>query len=233
VVRTPSKLEALLKSNNVPSSQIEQHLTILPGNVKDTTAISSALFHPSFPGGVCSFIISGLGGKPVFKPNPFRPTLDDPTICQDATRNVLDCLKAGLKPGMKKPVFVGIGTTGLSDHGRDIPLPMVPLYHWFLPVPHKDKKAVENMLDEDVRKGSESVLDSFVALRCSLFTDGAEKGVEKVKVSRETKDKLEDRERGYTISRKDVGGWIFTKLVECWEGDGKEKYGARFVSITY
>jgi len=110
---------------------------------------------------------------------------------------------------------------------------MVPLYHWFLPVPHRDKKAVERMLDEDVRKGEGSILGSVVALRCSLFTDGAEKGVEKVKVSRETRDNLEDRERGYTISRKDVGGWIFAKLVDGWDGEGKEKYGGRFVSITY
>ena len=213
---------------------IQRHLAIVAGNMKDVSNVSQTLFHPSAKGGVVDCIVSGVGGAPVFTPNPLRPTLDDPTICQDATSTVLKSLKAGLKPNSnssKKPVFIVISTTGMSDYGRDIPIAMIPLYHWLLPVPHADKKKMEEILAHEAQS-AESSIAGFVVLRASLLTTGPELGVEKVRADTEQGGKVAKKAIGYTISRNDVGNWIYEKLVA-----GHEKNEASYlnqnVTITY
>ncbi|KFY31866.1 hypothetical protein V494_07909, partial [Pseudogymnoascus sp. VKM F-4513 (FW-928)] len=101
---------------------------------------------------------------------------------------------------------VAISSTGISDFGRDIPLAMVPLYHWLLAVPHADKKAMEVALSEGVMSAS---LGGFVVIRPSFLTDGAVKGVADVKVGVESPNGVESLAVGYTISRGDIGNWIF------------------------
>ncbi|KFY10367.1 hypothetical protein V492_05053 [Pseudogymnoascus sp. VKM F-4246] len=231
LVRTESKLTSLLTLRNVPDALIKQHLKIVTGNVKDAESISKTLFHESLKNGVVDIIVSGVGAKPVFMPNPLRPTLDDPTICQDATSTILKSLRTMLKPNMKKPLFVVVSTTGISDHGRDIPIAMIPLYHWMLPVPHADKKKMEKLLETEVH-GPDSAIGGFVAVRPSLLTDGDLLGVKAVRSDVEGEGTVAANAIGYSISRSDVGNWIYTTLVNNEDGL-RDSYVNHFVGITY
>lgn len=227
VVRTPSKLTDLLKAHHVSAELAAKHLTIVQGNAKDPIKVAEALVVNNSPVDV---IVSGVGGVPVFT-NPLRPTLDDPTICQDTTSTILNALRtlqSGIPP--KKPVMIVISTTGISDYGRDIPIAMVPLYHWLLPIPHKDKKAMEKILMEEVKAGNSSAIEGFIAVRPSMLTNGDALGVGSVRVGVESQGNIDQSAIGYTISRADVGGWIFDELIE--NKAGKAKYLNQFVSIT-
>ena len=107
---------------------------------------------------------------------------------------------------------------------------MIPLYHWMLAVPHKDKKAMEDLLLAEMAKPvQERAIEDFVIIRPSLLTDGKRLGTEKVRVGEEGKETAKPAV-GYTISRDDVGGWIFDEIVK---GAGGKKFGGKMVSITY
>lgn len=202
--RTPSKLSHLISPN----------LTIIEGDIKDLSSVTKTLTSPR----LADIVIFSVGAMPVFKPNPLRPTLTDPSICQDGMASVLQCANQvygevdGAKTG---PLIVAVSTTGISDQGRDIPLAVIPLYHWMLPVPHHDKKAMENALKGSGRK--------FVIVRPSLLTNGEALGVQRIREGIEG----EKFAIGYTISRKDVGNWIFERCIKGQELDGKA------VGITY
>lgn len=261
VVRTPSKLTEMLQKNEISTELISKHLTIVQGNSKDPVKVTEALKVNNV---VADMILSGVGGVPVFKPNPLRPTLDDPTICQDTVSTILKALKelhsdSGSDFGSsqdqnrdknknkKKPTLVVISTTGISDSGRDVPLAMLPLYHWLLPIPHKDKKMVEKLLVEEVKGGgadasspssssyssssSSAAIENFVAVRPSLLTNGRAVGFGAIRAGIDSKGKLDNDAIGYTISRADVGGWIFEGLVEDKAGK-KSTYLNQFVAIT-
>ena len=83
----------------------------------------------------------------------------------------------------------------------------------------------------------------WTVIRPSMLTDGPEVGLEKVRVSTEDlrSNKLEEGEKGekvvvgYTVSREDVGKWIFERLVVVGNGDegGREKYQGRAVVLSY
>lgn len=179
---------------------------------------------------VVDIIVSGVGGVPQFTPNPLRPTIDDPAVCQDTTRAILDAVKSK-SPSTKKPIVVVISTTGISDHGRDIPVAMIPLYHFMLPVPHKDKKEMERLLAAETKPGS-SCIEGFVVVRPSLLTNGPAQGAKKIRVGVESLERLESPAIGYTISRADVGGWIFEAVLEDRDG-GRHTYLNKFVTVTY
>jgi len=231
LVRTESKLTNLLTSRNVPQDIISRHLTIITGDVKDSSSLAKAIFHESLPNGIVDLIISGVGSVPVFTPNPLRPTLQDPTICQDAAAAILKTLHSGLKPGMKKPLIVALSTTGISDYGRNIPVAMIPLYHWMLPVPHADKKVMEQLITADAQS-SDPAISGFVNVRPSLLTDGTLRGIKAVKVDTEKDGKVASKSIGYTISREDVGNWVYETIVENKYG-AREAYVNQNVSLTY
>ena len=89
---------------------------------------------------------------------------------------------------------------------------MVPLYRGLLSVPHKDKKAMEDLV---VGAGKEGVVAGWTVVRASLLTNGkATEG--KVRAGMEGKPAV-----GYTISREDVGGWIYREVVVkgAWVGE--------------
>jgi hypothetical protein len=121
-----------------------------------------------------------------------------------------------------RPRLVALSSTGISPLGRDLPLLMMPLYA-ALKVPHADKKKLE---EKTVASGEE-----WTIVRPSLLTDGKESGSEKVRVGVEDPvgKKVEVVERGYTISREDVGKWIFEKVVE---GGDRGRYVGKAVSLT-
>lgn len=231
----------MLKKMEISAELVSRHLTIVQGNSKDPVKVTEALKVNNV---VADMILSGVGGVPVFKPNPLRPTLDDPTICQDTVSTILKALRelhsnseSSQDKKKKKPTLVVISTTGISDAGRDVPFAMLPLYHWLLPIPHKDKKMMEQLLVEEIKgdddNDASSAIENFVAVRPSLLTNGRALGFRAIRTGViDSKGKLNNSAAiGYTISRADVGGWIFEGLVEDKAGK-KSTYLNQFVGIT-
>lgn len=111
---------------------------------------------------------------------------------------------------------------------------MIPLYHWLLPIPHKDKKMMEKLLVEELKGGedtSSSAIENFVAVRPSLLTNGRPLGFGAIRAGVDSQGKFDNSAIGYTISRADVGGWIFEVLVEDKAGK-KSTYLNQFVAVT-
>ena len=205
VVRNPSKLTALLFEHGVPPSALEAHLTISQGDVYNASDCKKSL---TLNSRTADIIISGIG---------VLPTGPEITVCTSTANNILSTLPS-LPPTAsgKKPLFIALSTTGISDGPRDVPLVFAPLYHWFLANPHRDKKNMEKAIVEQT--------DRSVIVRPSLLTNGKARGGKKIRVGTEEKPAV-----GYTISREDVGLWVLENLVK---GDG-ERYVGQKVTITY
>ncbi|KAI4282772.1 MAG: hypothetical protein L6R38_002694 [Xanthoria sp. 2 TBL-2021] len=233
--RSSSKLQTLLLERSISQATLNTHLTIIRGDIRDLQSVSQTL-SPSKPGTTnhpVDSVVSGIGRPPIFAPNPLNPTFDDPTICQDAIRTILAALRnLPASPPKPKPWLFVLSTTGISSRVRDVPFLLTPLYHWVLAVPHKDKKEMEAVLLAEASKpASDRDMENFVILRPSLLTNGARLGSGQIRVGEE--DEIRGTASpavGYTISREDVGGWLFDELVD---GKGKEKYAGKMVSITY
>lgn len=67
--------------------------------------------------------------------------------------------------------------------------------------------------------------DRFVIVRPSLLTNGKALGGTKIRTGTEERPAV-----GYTISREDVGRWMFENLVR---GDAGARYVGKKVIITY
>ena len=90
---------------------------------------------------------------------------------------------------------------------------MVPLYQLLLDIPHEDKKIMERIVRGEGRSEG-SVLGGFVIVRASLLWGEKGVGCEKLKVGVEEGEKpMPSQMRGYTITREDVGRWIYGNLV--------------------
>lgn len=222
LARTPSKLSSL--SSQYPN------LHIIQGDIRDIPAIKSTL---TIDNQVVDIVISAIGM--VIQRVGLGLSSRDPTICEDGTRSILTALsqleaEKNVEVTSGGPEFVLLSTTGISDKGRDIPIAMMPMYHWMLSVPHKDKKAMEELMIH-----GEGRSRKWVMIRPSFLWDGESKGLQKIRVSTETPGaspgQLKEREVavGYVIHREDVGLWI---VEECVKGGG-EKWFGKMVTITY
>ncbi|KAL8908888.1 MAG: hypothetical protein Q9171_005260 [Xanthocarpia ochracea] len=232
--RSSDKLQTLLLEHDVSQSIIDTHLAIIQGDIRDTQAVARVL-NPQSKSDTTNtsrtlqLIISGIGRPPIFYPNPLNPTFDDPTVCQDAMATILTVLRS-LPPSSPKPVVVALSTTGISSRARDVPMLMIPFYRWVLAAPHKDKLEMEALLQAEVAKPAEErMITNFVAVRPSFLTDGARLGTDKIRLGEEVGETAAPAV-GYTISRKDLGGWMFDELLD---GQGKDKYAGKMVTITY
>ena len=83
---------------------------------------------------------------------------------------------------------------------------------------------------EEIENGS-TAIEGFVTIRPSLLTDGRSIGFGAVRAAMESQGKIDKSAIGYTVSRADVGGWIFEALVEDKAGE-RSKYLNPFVGIT-
>ena len=142
MARKLERLWELLQQRQVPEPTTANSLVVITGSVTEIGAVKDTLVYESHP---VYFIISGIGGRPSFE-NPLQSCLDNPTICQDATRAILTAATQEPPVSDNKPVLIVISTTGISQHGRDVPLVMLPLYHWALKVPHGDKAGMERLI---------------------------------------------------------------------------------------
>lgn len=214
--RTPSKLTDQFPTEKYPN------LTVIQGNAHDAAAVSKCLVHPSNPERVVDHIISSIGGLFIFS----RMTLDDPHVCERGMDTLLQALAETRARGVSgRPQITVLSTTGISKAGRDLPLFMYGFYRALLGVPHQDKEAMEDKL---VASG-----EDFVVVRPSLLVDGDDKE-KKIRVGIEDlsgKNVVEKKEWGYTISRADVGRWIYQNLIH--QGDGGREYVGKAVSLTW
>ena len=240
VARTPSKLTDLLQSRGFAESDLS-NLHITKGNVTDTSAVRTTLTHPTQSNAPVSLVLSGIGGTPKPQLSLIRPfTIDQPNICQDATRTILDVLRS-FPADAPRPFFVAVSTTGISQLQRDVPLLFFPLYRWFLHAPHQDKVVMERLLDETLRSpsgGAKAPLSGFVSVRASLLLDGARKPVKEIREGWERspsndalKGKAPGPAVGYTISRASVGAWIFERVLA---NQGREsEWSGKMATITH
>lgn len=219
LARTPSKLLDSLKAKGVPETALAR-LTIIQGDAKDASAIAR-LVSPSSSSGkdVVETVIFGIGGSPVLQWSFTTPIgLDQPNICESSMAALLSALSS-LPPTVPKPTVVAVSTTGLwAGIPREVPLLYGPFYTWLLHGPHMDKKGMEELLWADGKKGGEERrTGGFVIVRPTILTDAEEQGQEVVRWGGESNPAV-----GYTIGRKDVGRWIFERVVK-GEGEGLEK----------
>ncbi|KAK4463895.1 hypothetical protein QBC42DRAFT_295531 [Cladorrhinum samala] len=186
-------------------------------------------------------IFSSIGSWPSLT-SPF--TIADPKVCETGMAALLSAISSVRKsssespgsaaattrtgPPRWSPRIIATSSTGLSSVQRDIPVVYVPLYHVLLRQAHKDKKNMEDLL---IGSGEAD----WTIVRASLYVDSkpGEDG-KKTRVVRAGKEDpvakvVERKEVGYTISREDVGRWMFEELVE---RDGGE-WQRRVASITY
>ncbi|MCJ1440772.1 MAG: hypothetical protein MMC23_001258 [Stictis urceolatum] len=202
LARTPSKLQEMLLGAGVPESTLTSHLRIVKGDIRDASAVQS-LLRPSPADAVVDLIISGIGM--VMGRN------SDGDICKDATRCVLAALDTLAPP--RRPFLLNISSTGISSGPRDVPLAMM-LPYYLLAKPHADKRVMET---ETAKAREAGKIGGFALVRPSFLTDGKECGMEKIRAG-----SAERPEVGYTISRKDVGRWIFEEIVSgdrmSWDG---------------
>ncbi|OAA40975.1 NAD(P)-binding domain protein [Metarhizium rileyi] len=191
--RTPAKMDAHFPEK--PSN-----LVLKQGNAHDAVAVAEALIRPSDPTAMVDAVNFSIGGN--VKANL---TMDDPDVCKKGVAALLQALDTLRSNGVVgRPLIAVVSTTGISPHGRDVPLLFVPLYHVGLKVPHADKRVAEQIL-----YGSR---ERFVLVRPSLLQDAQKPGKD-IRVHVESEEGVEHREVGYFISRDDVGRWMFENLL--------------------
>ncbi|KAE8145291.1 hypothetical protein BDV25DRAFT_165002 [Aspergillus avenaceus] len=200
LVRDPAKLQGLLRERGVLESQIDSHLTIVKGNSTDLEAVRRTLAPNGEP---VDLVISGVGGK-LLMGNPLKPVLNNPTICADTVRTVIEA-SGELE---RKPTLVVISATGMKNK-HDLPLAMQPLYWWLLKCPLADKTIMEKTILEEMKKPEDRrAIRDYSIVRPSFFTDGEGEGLAKIRDGREDRPAV-----GYTITRNDVGLWLFENFV--------------------
>ncbi|KAL9129433.1 MAG: hypothetical protein Q9217_002107 [Psora testacea] len=217
LARKPSKLTNLLLSKGILQSAINTHLHITQGDVLSVEAVKGPL---ALNGRPADIIISGIGIT------TFGQSRQEVTICANALTNIMTALREINAQAKSKPLLVALSSTGITQNEmpRDLPVLMMPFYHCGLKNPHADKIAMEKIIESEMSKGEEAVVRGFVLPRPSLLTNGKAKGSEKVRVGDEEKPAV-----GYTISRDDVGWWIFESLVQ----KDAQRWVGKKPSLTY
>lgn len=216
VARSPPKLHIMLSDKGVPDSTVSSLLTIVQGDIHNTDAVSRVLTHNNT---MASIIVCGIGAPPTFS-TLLRPV----TICTDATKSIFTALRE-LEPAAK-PLYVGVSTTGITMGPRDVPWLLVPIYRLLGHQPHADKRNAENVVLDEMSKGHKSAIENYVIVRPSLLTYGPALGRAQTRAGIEKEPAV-----GYTISRDDVGGWIFENLID--DEERRREWAGAAASITY
>nr|POE51608.1 hypothetical protein CFP56_25815 [Quercus suber] len=230
LARTPEKLLKSLLAKGVTQDVLDRRLHIVQGDVKDIEAAKRTLTLDGSTSGrnVVDKIVSGIGGALKLQASLLTPiTITDETICQDAGTTLLAALQQ-LQPSGSKPFFINISSTGLpaANAPRDVPFTMIPVYRWGLHKMHADKRVLQERLVAHANlPESQRVLSGYVNVKPSHLTDGPAKGLAALRVGTD-----ENPAKGYSISRSDVGGFMFERMIAQdmdvnWVGKG--------VSVTY
>lgn len=218
--RDPSKLAAILPPESNTS------LRLIKGNAHDIDTVSQLLKKDD--GTLVDILVSTIGNKPSLSghassdpseyitlfyfpvtpqslPSSKQAVNNEPEVCGKGMATLLEALARVRKEGATgRPYIIACSTTSMSKFGRDIPLPMVPLYNIMLKTPREDKMVMEAKLTESG--------EDYTVVQPSLLVNGESKkpirvGIEDLKTGPETKA------IGYTISREDAGRWVAENLV--------------------
>ena len=234
LVRTPSKLTALLESQGLNANDVLRLLTIIKGNAHDVSAVRSTLT-PN--GRLVDLIVIGIGAAPAFQWhwNPlWMITLDDVNVCEKAAKTVMTALEQihQQAPNQKTlPTITFISTTGVTRGPEDVPFWLRFLYHQLLAVPHADKKKMEDVFRDNVdgKDGRERLLNNVIGIRPTLLagstdvSDGL--GWLKIRAGTENQPAM-----GYIVKRADVGEWMFKNVIESEQG--RQSWEGQMVSLT-
>ncbi|KAK5090051.1 hypothetical protein LTS08_007388 [Lithohypha guttulata] len=239
LVRNPDKLrQQLISQQKVDESLIDKKLTIVQGNALDVEDVKRALLANIVAGKddrLPFMLKSGLGGAPALQFDIYHPlhiiTLNNPILCESAAKTLVCALSElyAEQPGLaqNKPAVTFVSTTGVSRGAEDVPLAMRFLYHQLLAVPHADKRKMEDTFRDNMLEDA-PVFKSVTGIRPTLLSGAgiiAEgKGLETVRAGTECKP-----ETGYTISRADVGSWVFENVIRT---QGKGRWIGEMVSLT-
>ncbi|KAK6535057.1 hypothetical protein TWF281_006355 [Arthrobotrys megalospora] len=234
IVRSADKLKEML-SKTTPTT----NLRVIEGDALKPEPVREVLVDPS-TGTVVDTIIYGLGARPTSL-NPLTAKFLFPNICEDTTKVILSVL-GELKPAVA-PFICSVSTTGVSG-SKDVPFFYGPLYHWMLKTPHDDKGKMEELVKG---AGADGTFRGWTLVRPTLLTDGeathgqVKAGYEGLEKSKDFGGQLTLAEGGngwrsvnnnaigYTISRKDVGAFIFEEAVV----NGGSRFAAKTVTLTH
>jgi len=210
--RNPSKL------NDVLPSASHSNLVVKQGDAHTIDDVKAILVNPTDSTRLVDAVCFTIGSPMNFS----KLSTEDPHVCERGMSTLLQALSELRSSGAAgRPHLCVISTTGITAK-RDVPLLMWPFYHYVLGVPHKDKAAMEELLRT---KGND---EEVTLVRPSLLTDGDETDtVIRVGVEDVATQKHESEAVGYTISRADVGAWMWEHVLR------DRKYGGKAVSITY
>lgn len=226
VARNKTKLVTYLTTEySITDSQISNHLTIVEGNIRDEASVTATLFPAANSNISADLIIYGIGASPTIKWRYIVPKvyLDDPTICEDGMNVVISALKSNgavKADGRGKPSLVALSTIGTTAE-KDVPWLYYPVYFWFVVEPLTGKVRMEKVI---LSAGDSGVIGGYAIVKPTILTDGEERGTKKVKAALQG----ELGAMGYTISRRDVGAYIFETIVEA-RGSEENKV----VRLTY
>ncbi|KAK2037466.1 NAD(P)-binding protein [Colletotrichum somersetense] len=213
--RTPSKLASILLPEQYPNLRIAQ------GNAHDADAVARHLVSPMDPTRFVDVVVSSIGAWFGMR----KMNFEDVHVCEKGMVILLDALGKlrAEKRVSGNPCILALSTTGISKFARDTPFIIAPLYKGLLHVPHEDKRAMEELLFASN--------ESWTVVRPSLLTNGKEQPSSAVRVGIEDPVKgVEQLAIGYTISREDVGRWIFENVLQ---KDGNNEFVRKVVTITY
>ncbi|KAG1860603.1 hypothetical protein DFJ58DRAFT_268492 [Suillus subalutaceus] len=183
------------------------------------------------------FLIFTVGGIPQFSLTKGF-TMTPPNLITQSLINVLETLPS------PHPKIIAVSSAGLTQAShKSLPLPLKPLYRYFISVPHKDKRGMEEVIahsagrewdardsagDEILGVGWTSrvpnigELKSIVIIRPALLTDGVCRADVKGEGSEAYRVKEGDLESSWTVSRRDVAHFIVEGVVKHWqEWEGK------------
>lgn len=216
LARTPSKLTNMLKEQGLDEQTINSNLDIVEGSITDVTAVKRTLFPNNK---LVSKIVFGIGGTPKLQLSLFTPiTLDNPTVCTDGVNSISKALRDVYEQNgdVGKPLIVVVSSTGTKG-AKDIPKAYTFWYHGLLSVPHSDKTNMEKA----VLYSASELFNGTVIVRPTLLTGDqniSSADQSKVKAGTEKNPAI-----GYTISRADVGQWIFDQVINVnssnWVGE--------------
>lgn len=198
------------------------NLTIINGSCLKQSDLVKALA-PN--GQMVDVVVSGVGFKGSMTYFPPSMKIDNKHICEETVTAVFAALRNIPASAGPKPLFTTISTTGISKHGRDVPVACLPFYG-MLSTPHKDKSIAEDLVvEEGSRRDEKRAISSYLIVRPSLLTNGVYTSMNKIKVGGDREPAI-----GYTISRNDVGMFIYNTAIKGFQGSAS---ASRIMSITY
>ncbi|KAA8905524.1 hypothetical protein TRICI_005271 [Trichomonascus ciferrii] len=221
LARTPLKLTNMLKEQGIDEETISSNLDIVEGSISDVSAVTKTLFPNNR---LVSKIVFGIGGTPKLQLSLLTPiTIDNPTVCTDGISSITKALSDIREQNgdQGKPVIAVVSSTGTKG-AEDIPIAFKFWYHGLLSVPHNDKTNMERAI-----LSASDVFNGTVIVRPTLLTgsqDISSADQSKLKVGTEKNPAI-----GYTVSRADVGQWIFEQVVNV----NSSKWIGEKVSLTY